>query len=69
MHITILKVGEVRWYFYTPVSNSGRLKTILYELAEEQDYYWQVELVYNLDKVLSSSENVVISSDAFILNE
>jgi len=59
----------VRWYFYTPISNSGRLKTILYELAEEQDYYWQVELVYNLDKVLSSSENVVISSDAFILNE
>jgi len=68
-YLKALKVGEVRWYFDTPVSNSGRLKTILYELAEEQGYNWQVELVYNPDKVLASSENVIISSDAFILNE
>ena len=68
-YLKSLKVGEVTWYFDTPVSNSGRLKTILYELSQEQDYNWQVELVYNPDKVLASSENVVISSDAFILNE
>ncbi len=68
-YLKSLKVSEVWWYFDTPVSNSGRLKTILFELAEAQGYNWQVELVYNPDKVLASSENVVISSDAFILNE
>lgn len=68
-YLSSIEVGEVRWYFDTPVSNSGRLKTILYELAEEKGYNWQVELVYNPDKVLASSENIVISSDAFILNE
>lgn len=68
-YLQSLGVGKVTWYFDTPVSNSGRLKTILQELAEQQGYTWQVELVYNPDKVLASSDNVVISSDAFILNE
>lgn len=68
-YLKSLEVGEVKWYFDTPVSNSGRLKTILSELAEEKGYNWQVELVYNPDKVLASSDNVVISSDAYILNE
>lgn len=68
-YLQSLELGEVTWFFDTPVSNSGRLKTILYELAEEQGYNWQVKLVYNPDKVLASSKNVVVSSDAFILNE
>ncbi len=61
--------GAITWYFDTPVSNSGRLKTILTELAEIKQFNWRVELVFNPDKVLADSTNVVISSDAFILNK
>lgn len=63
-----LKVGPVRWFLDSPVSNSGRLKTFLREQGELQGIDWAVELVYNPDKVLAESESVVISSDGWILD-
>jgi len=74
----LLKVGEalrtaseVTWYFDTPVSNSGRLKTMLRELAETHGFNWTVELVYNPDKELIAlpDEVVLISSDSWILDD
>ncbi|MGB0429534.1 MAG: DUF434 domain-containing protein [Bacteroidia bacterium] len=67
--LTQLGAKEVIWYLDQPISNSGRLKVLLYEIAEANNYNWQVELVYNPDKVLAESEHVVVSSDAWILNE
>lgn len=62
------KVKLAKWYLDQPVSNSGRLKTRLLELSKENGYNWEVDLVYNPDKVLSESENIVISSDAWVLD-
>ncbi len=61
----------VTWYFDAPVSNSGRLKTMLRELAAAKGYNWQVELVNNPDRTLISLDNnvVIISSDSWILDE
>lgn len=61
-------VSQVNWYFDSPVSNSGRLKTILYEMATQRQYPWDVYLDFNPDKVLAESHDVVVSSDAWILD-
>ncbi|MFD0963287.1 DUF434 domain-containing protein [Pseudofulvibacter geojedonensis] len=64
-----LGVSKVHWYFDQPVSNSGKLKTQLRELAEQKNYPWEISLDHNPDKVLAASQEIVISSDAWILNE
>ena len=68
-YLVSLNTDLVTWYFDTPVSNSGRLKNLLFEVAEETGFNWNIELVYNPDKALADSDHIVISSDAFVLNE
>ncbi len=63
-----LGVSSIIWYFDAPVSNSGRLKTKLREVAEVHNYIWEISLVNNPDVVLADSEFVVVSSDAWILD-
>lgn len=74
----LLRVGEalrpasqVVWYFDQPVSNSGRLKTMLREMAETHAFNWEVKLVYNPDKELIAlpNETVIVSSDSWILDD
>lgn len=64
-----LKVKSVKWYLDQPVSNSGRLKTSLMELSRSNDFNWEVELVFDPDKVLAKSSNIVISSDGWIVDQ
>jgi hypothetical protein len=63
-----LQVKEAIWYFDTPVSNSGRLKTILYELATAENLNWRIELVNNPDKTIAESQLTAISSDGWVLD-
>lgn len=69
-----LLVGEVlrgrpaRWYLDRPVSNTGRLATLLREIAEERSWPWSVELVPDPDRVLRVSQEVVATSDSGILD-
>jgi hypothetical protein len=56
------------WYLDAPVSNSGRLKTVLRETAERAGLNWQVELVPSPDRVLASTDAVVASADSVILD-
>lgn len=56
------------WYFDKPVSNSGRIKSMISELAANDGLNWEVILDFNPDKVLAESEDIVISSDAWILD-
>ncbi len=63
-----LGVTSVHWLFDAPVSNSGRLKTKLYELAEQYQFPWKIQLVNDPDKQLAVSDHIVISSDAWILD-
>ena len=63
-----LRVGPVTWYFDAPVSNSGRLKGLVCEQAEEQGWDWQVELSKGTDHALVASGDVVATSDSWILD-
>ncbi len=61
-------VKKATWIFDKPVSNSGRLKTMLREIAEANDYNWEIILDNNPDKLIAESGNIAISSDAWILD-
>lgn len=64
----LLKNHKVIWIFDKPVSNSGRLKTMLRETAEQNGFNWEIILDKNPDKILAESEHVVVSSDAWVLD-
>ncbi len=59
---------EALWLLDSPVSNSGRLKTLIRELAEENGWNWEIELVLNPDAELKKSDLVVASSDSVVLD-
>ncbi|WP_299221494.1 DUF434 domain-containing protein [uncultured Aquimarina sp.] len=67
---TLNELGAIAvdWYFDAPVSNSGRLKTMLRELAEQYQFPWNIYLENNPDKVLADSDHIVVSSDAWVLD-
>jgi hypothetical protein len=60
--------GDVLWLLDRPVSNSGRLKQIIGELAEERGWAWQVELVHDPDAELAQSDTIVATADSGILD-
>ncbi|GGB75557.1 hypothetical protein GCM10007424_14370 [Flavobacterium suaedae] len=63
-----LGVAKVVWVFDTPVSNSGKLKVFCYELAEKYSFNWEVILDNAPDKFLVEEGGIIVSSDAWILN-
>lgn len=66
--LQICKVKKATWIFDKPVSNSGRLKTILREFADEKNLNWEIILDNNPDKMIAESNQIAISSDAWILD-
>jgi hypothetical protein len=66
--ISNLQVTVCRWWLDQPVSNSGRLKTLILEMAKNKGWNMEVELVFSPDHVLSRTEHVVASSDGIILD-
>lgn len=56
------------WFLDKPVSNSGRLKHVLLELATRKGWGWEVELVFSPDKVLAETPHAVVTSDSVILD-
>lgn len=61
-------VKECRWLLDQPVSNSGRLKTMLGEIARQEGWDWSIELVPDPDRILKRCEHVVASADSVILD-
>lgn len=59
--------GKIHWFLDTPVSNSGRLKSKILDLADVE-----VELVPDPDQVLKqitvSEEHIIITADSGILD-
>ncbi|MDF2822211.1 MAG: hypothetical protein K0R15_2659 [Clostridiales bacterium] len=62
------KVKKINFYLDAPVSNSGRLKTLIAEIAEEFSLEVNIEVMNDVDRVLEMLPNVV-TSDAIILNK
>lgn len=61
-------ITDVHWLLDSPVSNSGRLATVLREYAEAQKHRWEVELGTNVDAVLMQSAYPIVTSDSHILD-
>ena len=62
-------VEDVLWLFDRPVSNSGKLKTLIYEMAERNGWQWNAELHFNPDKELAEIDRIVVSSDSDVLDK
>ena len=56
------------WFLDRPVSNSGRLKRVMQELATERGWPWHIELVPDPDVVLSASEEIIATADSVVLD-
>ncbi len=63
-----LGVGECVWLLDRPVSNSGRLKQIIEEVAAAHSWNYRVELVADPDPILAESDHLVATADSQILN-
>ncbi len=61
-------ISQVLWYLDKPVSNSGRLKTYIQEIADHHQWNWTVYLAYDPDKALKVNHDIVVSNDGVILD-
>ena len=61
-------VAHARWLLDSPVSNSGRLATLLRALAASFQWNWSVETVPSPDAVLKESGALVVTADSVILD-
>ena len=57
-----------RWWLDKPVSNSGRLKEFIGEVAADAGWNMPVELAFNPDKVLWESGHIIATSDGVVLD-
>ena len=60
--------GKALWLLDSPVSNSGRLKTLIGELAREYNWNWEIELLLSPDAELKKTDLIVASSDSVVLD-
>ncbi len=66
--ITGLSVRHCRWLFDRPVSNSGRIRSLLLARASEHRLDWTVDLVDDPDPLLKASHGIVATADSAILD-
>ncbi|MFA4944847.1 MAG: DUF434 domain-containing protein [Lentisphaeria bacterium] len=57
------------WLLDRPVSNSGRLRGMLLELAAAHGWPWEAELLFNPDRRLATATDPVATSDHAILDQ
>ncbi|UJR82051.1 DUF434 domain-containing protein [Sandaracinus amylolyticus] len=58
----------IRWHLDRPVGNSGRLRALLAEIAEEHGWHWAIDLDDAPDRVLAASSSIVATGDGWILD-
>ena len=56
------------WYLDQPVSNAGRLKTLIVRIAAEHGWRWQVEVVPSPDACLKATDGPIATADSAILD-
>jgi len=60
--------GKALWLLDSPVSNSGRLKTLIVKLARKNNWNWEIELLLSPDAELKKTDLIVASSDSVVLD-
>ncbi|MGO9919097.1 MAG: DUF434 domain-containing protein [Isosphaeraceae bacterium] len=63
-----LAVSRVGWLFDQPVSNSGRIRSLVLQIAAEHAFDWSVDLVNNPDRQLKESSEFIATADSAILD-
>ncbi len=66
--LTAFGVAGALWLLDSPVSNSGRLKTLMAHLAEEHAWPWDIRLSLNPDAELRQTDQIVATTDSVILD-
>ncbi|MHC4624583.1 MAG: DUF434 domain-containing protein [Planctomycetota bacterium] len=61
-------VTDPKWLLDSPVSNSGRLKTLIGELARKHGWNWDIQLLQSPDAELIRTDRIVASSDSAVLD-
>ena len=61
-------VIKALWLLDSPVSNSGRLKMLIAELARKSNWDWEIQLLLSPDAELVKTTAVVASSDSVVLD-
>ncbi len=62
-------ISHCQWWLDQPVSNSGRLKSIMSDLSSEHGWPWSIDLVPDPDALLRTSKNVVVTADGPVLDD
>jgi hypothetical protein len=65
--ISGLCIGQCRWLFDRPVSNSGRTRRLVLDYALQHAQDWSVELVDDPDPLLKASSEIVATADSAVL--
>jgi hypothetical protein len=60
--------GDCLWLLDSPVSNSGRLKTLIGELAQKNGWNFEIKLSISPDAELIKSDLTAASSDSVVLD-
>jgi len=63
-----VSIDKALWLLDSPVSNSGRLKTLIGEMAQKNNWDWDVELLLSPDAELKKTDLIVASSDSVVLD-
>jgi hypothetical protein len=66
--IQSLSPSRCVWLLDNPVSNSGRLQSIILETAQERRWDFEVQLVPDPDPILIQSKEIIASADSAILD-
>lgn len=67
-HLQQLGVTQTVWQLDAPVSNSGRLKTVMEQVAAERSWAWRIELLPNPDASLIVADQIVVTADSAVLD-
>jgi len=63
-----IDAAKALWLLDSPVSNSGRLKKLIGEIARRNNWDWEIELLFSPDAELIKTSLIVASSDSVILD-
>ena len=66
--LSTLGAGLTRWLLDQPVSNSGRLKTLILETARDAGWNMEVELTFSPDHLLARTNHIIATSDGIVLD-
>ena len=64
------EIARAVWWLDSPVSNSGKLKSLLLEIAAARTWNWDVHLALDADAALKKmdDESIIVSADSVILD-